>query len=99
MPGLVAGIHAFILADAVKTWMPGTRRGMTASLTQEPLRANCRKIEAIAARGPKPLRNAWLHEACPIPPNRKRNRHMRNISKVSYAIALIAAVVATASAA
>jgi len=29
MAGLVPAIHAFDLGDAVKTWMPGTRPGMT----------------------------------------------------------------------
>jgi hypothetical protein len=29
MAGLVPAIHAFLLATAAKTWMPGTRPGMT----------------------------------------------------------------------
>jgi hypothetical protein len=34
MAGLVPAIHAFDLADAVKTWMPGTRPGMTECVVQ-----------------------------------------------------------------
>jgi hypothetical protein len=34
MAGLVPAIHAFVLADAVKTWMPGTRPGMTERVVQ-----------------------------------------------------------------
>jgi hypothetical protein len=30
----VPAIHAFVLADAVKTWMPGTRPGMTERVVQ-----------------------------------------------------------------
>jgi hypothetical protein len=29
MPALVAGIHVFLQTSARKTWMPGTRPGMT----------------------------------------------------------------------
>jgi hypothetical protein len=29
MPGLVPGIHVFLLLSAVKTWMAGTNRAMT----------------------------------------------------------------------
>jgi hypothetical protein len=31
MAGLVPAIHVFLAANAVKTWMPGTRPGMTNS--------------------------------------------------------------------
>jgi hypothetical protein len=34
MAGLVPAIHVFDLADAVKTWMPGTRPGMTERVVQ-----------------------------------------------------------------
>jgi hypothetical protein len=34
MAGLVPAIHAFALAAAVKTWMPGTRPGMTELVVQ-----------------------------------------------------------------
>jgi hypothetical protein len=30
MPGLVPGIHVFLLLSAVKTWMAGTSPAMTA---------------------------------------------------------------------
>jgi hypothetical protein len=29
MPGLVPGIHAFLIADAAKAWMAGTSPAMT----------------------------------------------------------------------
>jgi hypothetical protein len=29
MAGLVPAIHAFVLADALRTWMPGSSPGMT----------------------------------------------------------------------
>jgi hypothetical protein len=32
MPGLVPGIHVFLLTSAVKTWMAGTSPAMTAEL-------------------------------------------------------------------
>ncbi len=34
MAGLVPAIHVFDLADAVKTWMPGTGPGMTERVVQ-----------------------------------------------------------------
>jgi hypothetical protein len=32
MAGLVPAIHVFVLARAFKTWMPGTRPGMTGTI-------------------------------------------------------------------
>jgi len=34
MAGLVPAIHVFLVEKAVKTWMPGRRRGMTLKLTR-----------------------------------------------------------------
>jgi hypothetical protein len=34
MAGLVPAIHVFLALGAAKTWMPGTRSGMTKTLVQ-----------------------------------------------------------------
>jgi len=48
MAGLVPAIHDFFLAESAKSWMPGTRPGMTEGVI--PASESCRMIRPISAR-------------------------------------------------
>jgi hypothetical protein len=45
MAGLVPAIHAFDFAGVVKTWMPGTRPGMTECVVRFDRIMLCRRVD------------------------------------------------------
>jgi tRNA(adenine34) deaminase len=63
MAGLVPAIHVFYVAPCIKTWMPGTRPGMTASMTIPSfMQIALEEARAAGARGEVPVGCAIVRE-------------------------------------
>jgi len=63
MAGLVPAIHVFYVAPCIKTWMPGTRPGMTASMAMPSfMQIALEEARAAGARGEVPVGCAIVRE-------------------------------------
>ena len=57
MAGLVPAIHVFFVRKEVKTWMPGTRPGMTAA--DHTCKYFARTVGSAARSADEPVHTTW----------------------------------------